>query len=557
MLGKIDKNVPATWFLLILFAVFAVQIVLQVNHFLVPDSDFFDYAEKANSLRNMEWPDHFKRPPLYPMLIAFISTMMPGDHAELYAAETLGVLSALLALWLLWRITRRYARSSAPWVVWIWAFHVSTLRMALKPKPEIVLTVLILWAFERYLRGDRRAYLIAFLATLVRYEGILAIAAFFVADFFFGRDKKRSLLLAIVSSLFIVMWTFFQGSGEPGSNYGDYFSGYSLNFHFVYMFLTELFGFLPVSWFKVWVLLGALLFVAGFLALWRRDARSTLALIIYLVSFVALHVVWPFSGSDYMVMAAWVALIFLVHGVAQLCWWGREQLRHSRLSQKCRQARKTCLALAIGVLSATVYVLIVTRSPYPQYQPSWVWMLAYVAPLFFFHWPRFRVKSLATFFMAVSVMIFLAFHINSRTRNELFELYYAKAEFRLVGEWFEKNYTAGNRLLVSQPNIVAYYTGLDPQDAFFRLTDAPQLPPQELHPWLKQQNISHVAWLSYNLMASQHTAWSEWVNKNRRLETIAFLGVGETLPGFTLLESISAGPRYAYIYRVDKLNRTE
>jgi hypothetical protein len=426
--------------------------------------------------------------------------------------------------------------------------------MALKPKPEMLLTVLILWAFERYLRGDRRAYLVAFLATMVRYEGILAIGAFFLADIFFGRNKGKSFFLALLSSMFLIAWSLFQGSGDPGSNYGDYFTGYSFNWHFIYMFASELLGFLPITWFKVWAVLGSLLFVAGVISLWLRDARATLALAAYLAAFIVLHVIWPFSGPDYLVMAAWVALIFLVHGISHLYRWVRDHLRHSVWLQLCRDRRWPCFLPAVLVLFLTVSALLLMRSPYPQYRPSWVWMIAIALPLLFYHWPRHKVRSIAAFCMVLSVMLFLVYHINSRTKGDLFELYYAKAEFRSVGEWFEKQYAPGQRMLVSQPNIVAYYTKLKPEQDFVRLVDAPVLPPSELHAWLRSEGISHVAWLSYNLMAEQKTAWSEWVNTNRRLETIAFLGKGVDVPGFVLVESIQAGPRYAYIYRVEKLD---
>ena len=72
--------------LILLFAVFAFHLGRHVNDCYVPESDFFDFRDKAVTLRNLVWPDNFKRPPLYAASIALVSTFIPGQNRELYAA---------------------------------------------------------------------------------------------------------------------------------------------------------------------------------------------------------------------------------------------------------------------------------------------------------------------------------------------------------------------------------------------------------------------------------------------------------------------------------------
>src|SRR3990172_8343993 len=236
-------------FLLVLAAtllLFALIIALHVNSFHVPESDFFDYRAKAVSLRNGHWPENFKRPPLYPAMVALFSLPLPGRFRDLYAAEFIGYARALFAFFLIWRISRRFIGQHAYWLVWLWALHPTTLRMAVKPKPEMFATALILWAFELFLQHKKRAYLIAFLATLVRYEGALAIMAFGLSDVIFSKEKLKAIVFAFLSGIFIVLWTLFQGSGSDGAAYGNYFNTYHLNVGFLKEVWVGLIGFLPL-----------------------------------------------------------------------------------------------------------------------------------------------------------------------------------------------------------------------------------------------------------------------------------------------------------------------
>jgi len=548
---RIESRRRAWWFYATLLVFFALFLLDHVNNFLVPESDFFDYAEKAVKLRHLEWPDNFKRPPLTSLLIAFISPLIPGKFAELYAAEIISAASALFSLWFLWRIARFLHPASAPWVVWFWALHASTLKLAIKPKGEFLFTCLLLWAFDRFVRRDWRAYGAGFLSSAVRYEGAMAIGAFGLADFVFGKQRLKSVLVTALSASFLVIWSLLSSGGDGGGSYADYFAHWQPNLSFFTGFWSELLEFLPLAWYRIGAVAAALFFLAGVVELWRSDRRATLALGTYLAGFAALHVIWPFPGADYLVMASWAALLFIFAGLFALLKAAGRRLGECGLISRIGK-RPRLLALAAAAAAGVTLALVLTaRFPYPQYQPRMIWVALSLIPLTIYYWPkRWSAAGTAKTIAILTVALFLGFRLFSASGAGLFDVYYTKAEFRLIGEWFDQSYQKGDRLLVSQPNIVAYFTRLDTRRDFVRLSDAPELGPQELHAWMRSQGITHTAWMSYSLKAEKKGAWHQWAVKNRRLTTLDFLGEEGSAPGFVLIKKLEAGPRRATIYGV-------
>ncbi len=539
-------------FLVAIYAVAILFLALHVNQFFVPDSDFFDYAEKAAKLRQWQWPENFKRPPLYSVLIALFSSVIPGKFADLYAAELIGMLSYLLSIWFLYRIVFRLVPNIGAWVVWFWAFHPLTLRMALKPKPEILVTCLILWAFERYLHDDRRAYAVAFVATTVRYEGALAIGAFFLADLLFTSSKIKAVLRLLASSLFIILWSMVNSAGSgAGGDYSSYFTNYHLNYRFLYTFWNDLLRILPIHLFKFWFVLVMIGFLWGGWLLWQRQRRQVFTMAIFLCSYWVLHSIWPFFNADYVVIASWIAILLIVKGWQNI---GELTMESKFIGKAVSKLFATysflivCLLLLIG----TILSLKTITFPYPQQQPQWTSVMFTMIPLLVYYWPkRWTVSYGAGFLLLVTLCCFLSFFINSFQRNDLYEIRYAKAEFRLVGEWFEQNRQPGDRLAMTQPGIAAYYTSLDRDRDFASLAEAPSDSEAAFLRWLEQNSITHVAWLSYHLMVNRDNPWAKWVNANRKLGAWNHLSECKDHPGLKCEAILRVGPRWACIYRVD------
>ena len=544
---KIDRKV----LLILLFAALAVQLGRHFNDFYVPESDFFDYREKAIALRGLEQPENFKRPPLYPVAVAVLSAPLSGKMRELYAAELVVALSALFSLFFVYRIGKYFLGQHAFWLAWLWAMHPTTLRMAVKPKPEMFVTVLILWAFDRFLKGDRKAYLIAFLATMVRYEGAIAILAFFVADFLFTKERVKSFALALLAGLPLVLWTLLHSEGTAGGSYGNYFNNYHPNFAFLITFWDGLLRFLPVSFFKLWTLLGLALLGIGLWQTFGKLRKETTALFVFLVGFGVMHIIWPFSNIDYIVIVAWNAFLFILLGIR----WVGERTK-ARFEQPL--ASRWFGAIGVIFLVASLGFVLSYRFPFPQYNVDPLAMATFLVPvLLYLAWQggADRRAVWQSRIWSAALVLVLAFWLNSKTNGDFFDIHYSKAEFRKVGEWFEQNYTPGAKLAVAQPKVVAFFTHLDAERNFIRLIDVPPGSPEEIHKWLAAHQATYIAWLSTNKVYEKGDAWYSWKRDNRGWRTIKFLEDGVSRPGFEMVKEIRIGPRWAYVYRLGTMEQ--
>ncbi|HOX86344.1 MAG TPA: hypothetical protein PKW76_09110 [bacterium] len=529
-------------------ALFSLQIASHVNGFDVPESDFFDYRQQAVELRNLSWPEQFKRPPLFQSAVAMVSLVFQGPARELTAAELIIAVSAVLSLLLVYRIARHYLGDNGFWAAWLWAFHPVTLRMAIKPKPEFLVTLLILWAVDRFIRKDRRAYLIAFFATMVRYEGALAIAAFVLTDLIFSRKRLITIGLGALSGSFIVVWTLIQQGGSGGASYGNYFSDYRFNIEYLRTFWVGMLNAFPVQGFKIWTALALLFSLLGAIAGLRRQPRTTVMGGIFLAGFVFMHMIWPFSNIDYTVIVSWIVLIAIVGGFSVAVDFAGNKLRSMGLASW--NSSTSLIAVAFAVLLAVSVFLIRHRFAYPQYNIDIMAVAIAVLVMagFLWHQSDQRIKTTAVAGLILAAL--LAFYLNSQTQADLFDIRYSKAEYRAAAEWFASHRRAGDRMAIDQPVIAAFYTDLDPDRDLVRLADLPSLEPAELAAWLKENDVCTIAWLSTHRLLNRDDNWYRWKRDNRGWQNVTFLEAGQDLPDFDHLVSLTRGPRIAHIYRV-------
>ncbi|MDZ7314811.1 MAG: hypothetical protein ONB24_01685 [candidate division KSB1 bacterium] len=530
------KHLP----LFVLLAIAFLYLLPHVNHFYVPASDFFDIDEKAKLLQSFSWPKDFKRPPLFPLLTALLAAPFAGKYAVLYVAELLTLASALGALFFLYRISERLIGNAAFWIAWLWIIHPSTLLMAVKPKPDMAALFCILWAFDWYLQGNKKAFFPASLATLLRYEGAVAIAAFFTADFLFSRQKLRSFLLSILSGSFIVIWTLLHSGGGEGAGYGDYFEGLRVNFDFLKDFAEQLLEIIPLP-LKLTSTISVLVGLFGFYRIFRVSRQAVASLTVYAAGFIAMHLIWPFPSRDYGVLGVWVFILFIIAGILTIV----EKAAASRRSS-LRIDVKVIRLVAAATFVAVIFLFIRQRL---VFHPLAVVGFVLVAALYLsgkesvFH-SRAALMTLTAAFIVASFSLSLSKKTFEKIKIE-------KAEYRLVGEWFEKHRLPGEKMAVDQPAIVSYFTSLDKANDFIRLVDLPKVDPDSLAEWLCENRAAYIVWFTSQKMPQNPDAWTRWKFQNRGWQTVAFLEGRNAHPAFLLADSVGSGKSRAFIFRLN------
>ncbi|MDZ7345754.1 MAG: hypothetical protein ONA69_03080, partial [candidate division KSB1 bacterium] len=126
-----------------------------------------------------------------------------------------------------------------------------------------------------------------------------------------------------------------------------------------------------------------------------------------------------------------------------------------------------------------------------------------------------------------------------------------KAEYRLVGEWFEKHRLPGEKMAVDQPAIVSYFTSLDKANDFIRLVDLPKVDPDSLAEWLCENRAAYIVWFTSQKMPQNPDAWTRWKFQNRGWQTVAFLEGRNAHPAFLLADSVGSGKSRAFIFRLN------
>lgn len=540
--------------MLILLFVYAAILLSYVNDFYVPDSDFFDFRAKASAFRSLEMPQNLKRPPLYSITIALVSTFIPGQNRELYAAELINFVSAIGVVWLSYLITRQFLGPYAFLVAWLVATSPLAIKMAVKPKSEIFAAVLILAAFWSFLKKSKRAYLFAFLASMVRFEGALCIPAFALVDFAFRKNRWQAFILGGLALSFSLAWFFLVPGGDAeSSGYQSYFNPGQIiqGFSFINSLLASLVGFLPLNLFRGWGALAIILMAAGLYACFRTFRADTVCLGCYFLLYLLLHLIWPFSIQDYIIMIHWLCYFLIVAGLL----FGLRKLHLNKILAKNLQSR-FFLITTVAMLTFTWIALAWKSNPVAEYQAK-IWIVGlFLVPMIVSGWNLIRQHGLARW-SGIAVLLIpatiIAWRSNAVSNTTMFDLRYAKAEFRQVGEWYQKHYQPGDKLFMLQPNIAAYYTQLNLESDFVSQADANVNNLPELTQWLAHRKVTYVAWVSHQKRRQTDDTWYQWRVSKRNLLLLDELSQGKSIENFTLIQELRQGPRWAYIYRLENL----
>ncbi|MBN2355831.1 hypothetical protein JXO59_06945 [candidate division KSB1 bacterium] len=540
------------WLFIFLFVVFTFQLSLYINQFYVPESDFFDYSDKAIKIRQLQWPEDFKRPPLFSLTIAVVSTFIPGGYRELYSAELIAALAALGCFYVLYKLTAPLGKSYAFLTLWLWCLHPTTIEMAIKPKAEILAAFFILLAFWRYTVDDRKAYLFGTLASLTRYEGAVVLASFFVVDFFTKKEKFKVGLTAIISILPIIVWTFIQSINHSSGSFFSYYDSFKFKWTFISMFLQGMFGFTHGMSYYYIILISFILSVFGLYFMFRRRKILTFAIILYFVGFMLIEIIWPFADPGYLILITWIPILLSVVGIVDS--WRFFKIYLERYITFLRSCCTNFYFIFLVIFSTCIFWFYIFTYRYTIRIEiiEWLILFLFLFPILFLFFIKFKYEKIAILIICANLSMIILLGMTKKLNSTLHSIRYAKAEFSQVAKWYDSHYQPPFRLLISQPNIIKYLTGIDQEEAYFNLADVPLIPPENFVTWLREKQITHVAYLSYNVRKLDQNDWSDWVYFNRGMASVGFLNENINIEGLKLIEILKIGVRWAKIYQVEE-----
>jgi hypothetical protein len=356
--------------LAVLLGLGTYQSVRYHRHVPVPMSDFASFAPMGHELLAGRLPKSLMRAPLVGLMQAALSKAVAPWHGEMDCHPDLtagwllnGILHPLNVV-LLWLIARRLIGRWGVWLAIAAAINPFLLATVVHPIAETPLLFFILLSFYFILRRSRWAYLFASLATMARYEGAALILVAFVVDMIHRRGRRRRLAavgMAALAALPLALWMlathlqwrshgihYFKVIRWPSELGAVLLLHLTATWHVTILPLLTATGSslagteaaVIANFAKV---LGAVLFLFGLgWAVYKRR-WEVLALMIFLVAYVAAHVLHPWVVPRFCVPYFWIVLLLCAYGARGL--WDLTDRKH-RAFRIGRGALLVVLALA-------------------------------------------------------------------------------------------------------------------------------------------------------------------------------------------------------------------
>jgi len=362
--------------LVILLGLGGYLSVRYYKHLPVPHPDFAAFAPVGHDLLAGRMPRTFMRAPVVGLLQAGLSKAVApwqgedDPHPDLTAGRLLNALLHPINVVLIWLIGRQLIGRWGVWLAVVAAINPCQLLLVVHPIAETVLLFFVLTSFYFIFRRSRWAYLFAALATMTRYEGAALILAAFVVDMIHRKGLRRKLAavgLAALASLPLALWML-----------GTYLTWKTQGLHYLKVLKypsrldTAILEHLKVTWqvaimpllrasdgslggseaaivHRFTIVLASCLFLVGLgWGIYSRQG-NLLALMIFLVLYLAVHVLHPWMDQRFCVPFYWIILLICAYGARGI--WRLADRKHRAF----RIGRLAFLALLAG---ASVYWLV-------------------------------------------------------------------------------------------------------------------------------------------------------------------------------------------------------
>jgi hypothetical protein len=549
--GRVERRAAiADWLVPAAIILLAVALRLRrFDYFLVPDTDFWDLRAVGIALLHGQPPPLYLRPPLSSLLMAVFAPLFHGHDPVLLAAESVNLVMFAVGTFLLYRLARIFVGTAAWVVALLFAFDALGFHMTLQPRAELAAVTWVILGSYLATRGPVGGYVAAALASLTRWEGAFLIPALFLRDLVYGPHRWRAFLYSAAASVPLFVWLMlsFRHTGHLNP-YFEYSGGTTTaaGGAFMTVLARTCLGSIGLAPQGPGFALAALLFgglvVGGLWCLWRTSPRDALPIISFFGLTLGLNLVFFSATAEHAFMIVWVCQLAVVAAVV-----GFTRVAAPALPPAPEGPGSTIRAvLGAAVLLALALLLWAARrngSTMPT-EPLALSLLIIGAIL-----ATTRPRSVAGAVLVGAGIILVPVAarrdldaVNARLRGVAF----VKGELRRAGEWFATHAGPKERMAVVEPWVVAAYA--EPR-SIADLVDSRNLTaqsPDQLAADLRHLGADYVVW------NSQHGNLDpgDYYFRKYRIDLLRQLGDGRSTPDFEVLDTLRAGPTYAYVYRV-------
>lgn len=499
--------------------------VLYFGHQVVPNSDFTAFVDTGRSILHFDLPGSFKRLPGLGVLQIVLSWLIGGEDHILTAGLLLNALLYPLCGLLLYGLARRFVGRGAFWVSLIALLNPWVLQWLVHPIVEVPLNFSILLTFYVLFRWGRWAYLPAFLASMLRYEGAVLIGIVFLWDFFRSSSwRERSLAFgrAFVTAVPLMLWVWgmFATRQEGSSDYIGAYEGALREGATVYGEFAEYLwqmsiGALAISTSERFTgmlinfsrFLMVLSLAAGLVWAVLKKRWDVLSVALFAGLFYLLHATRSGTRDRYAVPGLWPVFLLFAWGLWSL--WSLIRLKW----KPPVLVGQFAAAIAGVVLAFWAFSLVEPLTRITGHSPSSVYAaFAALAAAILGAIRRLRVDRfhgvgvmiLAVGFSSLAVASLQLPLIRNMGKGTIDE------EFRQLADWCAEHTEPSERLVTTLPHVVKLFVPTARQsDILF----TPNIPGETLPEFVencRQRGIVYIAWDSRLGLAPQNAYYKRW-----------------------------------------------
>jgi hypothetical protein len=479
-----------------------------------------------------------------------LAPLFHGRDPVLLAAESVNLAGFALGTFFLYRLAQRFLGSAAWVVAFVFATDGLGVHMTLQPRAELTTVALVILGCYLATRASVASYVAAALASFTRWEGAFLIPALFIRDLVYGSRRWRAFALSAAASLPLVTWLwlnflntahlnpYFEYSGAATTGAGGNFLGVLARTCLGSVGLApegRAFG-------LAFVLLAALI-IGGLIRLWRTSPRDALPIVAFFGLTLGLNLVFFSATAEHAFMIVWVCQLAVVAALLKI---GR--LARSLVSLPTATGSPWAIraVLGAGVVLALALLLWSARRrgatiPTEPLAMSVVAIGAILATI------RPRSIPAAVLLAVVIAAVPAAAQRDIQAVNDrLRAVAFVKGELRRAGEWFAAHAGPHERMAVVEPWVVAAYAAPRSMADLVDTRDLAVQSPDQLAADLRRLGADYVVW------NSQHgnLESTNYYFRKYRIDLLRQLGDGRSTPDFEVLDTLRAGPTYAYVYRV-------
>jgi hypothetical protein len=490
----------------ILLAFGAYQSVIFFGHQVVPNPDFSGFIQSARQFWSPGGIRAFTRAPVLGFLQIPLGNLAGGPHPDLTGGWLLNALVHPFNLLLLWLVGRKLIGQAALWVTLLAMLNPWVLYLVTEPICETLLLFFTLLTLHLIFRRSKWCYFFASVTSMVRFEGAALIFAALVLDFLYDRSRRNLLRVMLFTFLALIplgLWLLAIKMVPGNTFYVENLSTVGLSnittiletlckvaFSPLFILPPAISSNVAEMAYSLMKILASAFFVFGVTYGLIKRKWEVLALLIFFVPYMVVHIMYKWSVPRFYASVHWIVLLICVLGLQGL--W-------SLVNWKGRIPKLIVMALqAIAIAVAGIWAAGLLKylpgmrnvCPPSNLIPLvtgivlvWVFIVRRLAYGKVFAW-RDTAVSVVVAAMVISNQFMLVRIVGDGQRN---------AEFKQLGDWYTKNAMPGDKMGLYMAGVVQIFAQKSP-GSVSGLPFADN--PLDFVKACYKANITHVVWAS-------------------------------------------------------------